>query len=177
MTWQAEQEGEARLLAPEFERLSALHGAAWGTICAGHRRSAGPIARSMRPRRRGSPAGVSAVGPSLMPQRISVSALASLVACPYQFFVRSVLRLGELDEVSEELEKSDYGALVHSFARALPPSLPRRFRAVTGDGAGRARCDRLRVLCSGRGGQLARGRLALALAAASWRLSRVAAPL
>ena len=48
-----------------------------------------------------------------MPQRISVSALASLVACPYQFFVRSVLRLGELDEVSEALEKSDYGALVH----------------------------------------------------------------
>ena len=94
VTWQAEQEGEARLLAPEFERLSALHGT--GGLGDDLRRSP-PVRWPDRPvdaaTPPGSPAGVSAVRPSLMPQRISVSALASLVACPYQFFVRSVLRL------------------------------------------------------------------------------------
>lgn len=114
VTWQAEQEGEARLLAPEFERLSALHGAAWGDDL----RRPPPVRWPDRPVDAATPPGIPqlaspAVRPSLMPQRISVSALASLVACPYQFFVRSVLRLGELDEVSEALEKSDYGALVH----------------------------------------------------------------
>jgi ATP-dependent helicase/nuclease subunit B len=49
----------------------------------------------------------------LLPRRLSVSGLVSLVACPYQFFARHVLRLNELDEVSEELEKSEYGQLVH----------------------------------------------------------------
>ena len=51
--------------------------------------------------------------PILIPCRVSVSAYASLVACPYRFFARHVLRLGEMDEVSEAMEKSDYGALVH----------------------------------------------------------------
>ena len=32
---------------------------------------------------------------------------------PYRFFARHVLGLGEMDEVSEEMLKSDYGALVH----------------------------------------------------------------
>jgi ATP-dependent helicase/nuclease subunit B len=54
------------------------------------------------------------VAPSaLIPQRLSVSAYASLVACPYRFFARHVLGLGQMDEVSEEMGKSDYGALVH----------------------------------------------------------------
>ena len=79
--------------------------------------------------------------------------------------------------MSEELEKNDYGALVLVRSSASPPSLPRRFRAVTGDGAGELDAIVCRSFAPAEGGQLARGRLALALAAASWRLSRVAAPL
>ena len=114
VTWQAEQGGEARLLAPEFDLLSALHREAWDDDL---RRQPYPrwperpvdVATAPGVPRRAAPA----VLPALVPTRVSVSALASLVACPYQFYVRHVLRLGELDEVGEELEKSDYGALVH----------------------------------------------------------------
>ena len=51
--------------------------------------------------------------PGRIPKQISVSGYGSLVACPYRFFARHVLRLGEMDEVCEDLEKSDYGELVH----------------------------------------------------------------
>jgi ATP-dependent helicase/nuclease subunit B len=48
-----------------------------------------------------------------VPLSYSVSAYSALVGCPYKFFARHVLRLNELDEVSEEMEKRDYGLLVH----------------------------------------------------------------
>jgi ATP-dependent helicase/nuclease subunit B len=35
------------------------------------------------------------------------------MACPYQFYARHMLHLNELDEVSEALEKRDFGLLVH----------------------------------------------------------------
>jgi len=42
-----------------------------------------------------------------------ISAYNSLVACPYQFYARHILRLNELDEVQEGIEKRDYGDHVH----------------------------------------------------------------
>jgi ATP-dependent helicase/nuclease subunit B len=48
-----------------------------------------------------------------LPQRISPSGYNSLVACPYQFYARHVLRLNDLDEVREEIDKRDYGTWVH----------------------------------------------------------------
>jgi ATP-dependent helicase/nuclease subunit B len=48
-----------------------------------------------------------------VPARLSVSAWQSLVTCPYQFFARHLLRLNERDEVPEEMDKRDYGSLVH----------------------------------------------------------------
>ena len=114
VTWQAMQDGEANLLAPELLLLSTLHGLAWGNdlICK-------PL--PARPEADADPATAplptQAAAPTVpageIPLRISVSAYASLVACPYRFFARHVLRLGEMDEVSEEMEKSDYGELVH----------------------------------------------------------------
>jgi ATP-dependent helicase/nuclease subunit B len=55
-----------------------------------------------------------AVPAPLLPQRISPSGYNSLVACPYQFYARHVLRLNELDEVREEIDKRDYGTWVHA---------------------------------------------------------------
>jgi ATP-dependent helicase/nuclease subunit B len=114
VTWQAEVDGEANLLAPELDLLSTLHQLAWGDDL---RRSPLAARREPQPEARTAP-GLSMratpVAPSaLIPQRISVSAYASLIACPYRFFTRHVLGLGEMDEVSEEMGKSDYGALVH----------------------------------------------------------------
>lgn len=114
VTWQSMQNGEANLLAPEFSLLSTLHRLAWQddlrrrplTARAEAVPSAATAPSSTRPAAPAAPR-------SLIPQRISVSGYASLVACPYRFFARHVLRLGEMDEVSEEMGKSDYGALVH----------------------------------------------------------------
>ena len=114
VTWQREHDGEAQLLAPEFDLLATLHQLAWVDDL--HRL---PLATS---RERLPDAATTPVLPSraapvvpttLLPQRLSVSGLGSLVACPYQFFARHVLRLNELDEVAEEMEKSDYGQFVH----------------------------------------------------------------
>lgn len=114
VTWRREEAGEARLLAPEFDLLSTLHRLAWDDDL---RRpplppaAAAPVDPATAPAlpRRARPT----VPAAQVPARVSVSGLASLVACPYQFFARHVLHLNELDEVAEELEKSDYGQLVH----------------------------------------------------------------
>jgi ATP-dependent helicase/nuclease subunit B len=66
-------------------------------------------------------AGVEKPSPSvasdLVPESISISAYNSLVACPYQFYARYILRLNELDEVQEGIEKRDYGERVHEILR------------------------------------------------------------
>lgn len=114
VTWQSVQDGEANLLAPELSLLSTLHQLAWQDDL--HRRAL-PARDEPVPEEATAPALTLPAAPSaprgLIPQRVSVSGYASLVACPYRFFARHVLRLGEMDEVSEEMGKSDYGELVH----------------------------------------------------------------
>lgn len=107
-TWQLMRENEANLPCAEFGLLSLLHGRAWGDDLS-VRLSAAPAPRDMdggtpmpRPR-----------APERVPQRISPSAYASLMACPYQFFVRRMLGLSEAEEVREALAKRDYGEFVH----------------------------------------------------------------
>jgi len=114
VTWQSMQNGEANLLAPELSLLSTLHKLAWGDDL--HRRPLPARCEAMPesettaiPTQRAAPAAPI----TRIPARVSVSAYASLVACPYRFFARHVLGLGEMDEVSEEMGKSDYGELVH----------------------------------------------------------------
>lgn len=51
---------------------------------------------------------------SQVPRKISASGYQQLVDCPYQFFARQVLKLREADEVVEEMEKRDFGELVHA---------------------------------------------------------------
>jgi ATP-dependent helicase/nuclease subunit B len=48
------------------------------------------------------------------PERLSASAWQTLVSCPYRYFARYGLGLGEEEEVAEEMEKRDYGELVHA---------------------------------------------------------------
>jgi len=114
VTWQAERDGEANLLAPELDLLATLHQLAWHDDL---HRPALPARREAQPAAASAPGETRQAAPfapaALIPQRVSVSAYASLVACPYRFFARHVLGLGQMDEVSEEMGKSDYGALVH----------------------------------------------------------------
>ena len=129
VTWQRVLGGEENLLSPIVERLAALHLLAYradlraeadpARLAAAEVRSPGERA-AIGPTRRPAPAAPAA----LLPRRISASGYNSLVACPYQFHARYVLRLAELDDVQELIEKKDYGSAVHGvlakFHRAYP---------------------------------------------------------
>lgn len=116
ITWQAECNGEANLLAPELDQLATLHRLAWASDL----RQPLPRLAELAPADADLPpveltvAAAPTVPPGRLPQRMTVSTYASLIACPYRFFARAVLGLGEVDEVREELDKRGYGELVHS---------------------------------------------------------------
>ena len=129
VTWQHMLDGEPNLLSPFFERLNALHALAYGTTL----HDDGPAARAavaivmpLQPAR--LPVATAQPAPlalaALIPQQISASGYNALVACPYQYYARHVLRLAELDDVQELIDKSDYGSAVHAaltaFHRAHP---------------------------------------------------------
>lgn len=126
VTWQSVQEGEANLLAPELALLSTLHQLAWNDDL---HRAPLPARSEAVPDVATAPGMTEAAAPvapqTLVPRRVSVSGYTSLVACPYRFFARHVLGLGEMDEVSEEMGKSDYGALVHRVLERFHERHPR----------------------------------------------------
>ncbi|MDE2310023.1 MAG: PD-(D/E)XK nuclease family protein, partial [Betaproteobacteria bacterium] len=117
VTWQASKNGEKNLLSPYLEMLRALHQLAYGDDLA--ESELGALLESAQVRTAEFPLPDEAVMPaptvpqSLIPGRISASGYNSLVACPYQFYARHMLRLNELDEVREGVEKRDYGEWVH----------------------------------------------------------------
>ncbi len=67
-----------------------------------------PQAVELRPVAR---AGVAA---ARLPAALSASAVEALRRCPYQFFSRHLLGLGEADELEAEIEKRDYGTWLHA---------------------------------------------------------------
>ena len=121
ITWQAQVDGEPNLVSPYFERLQAFSELAFGhdlrlassdlvrAAQVASEASGAPAARVI-----GAPAPAAA---DLVPRAVSVSAWGSLVACPYQFHARHMLKLNELDEVREDVEKRDYGEVVHAILR------------------------------------------------------------
>ncbi len=127
-TWQASQNGEPNLLSPYLEMLRALHLLAYGDDL-----SATGLGESLEFAQVRSEAFAlpqagemprPAAQPALIPQRISPSGYNSLVACPYQFYARHILRLNELDEVREELDKRDYGTWVHAVLQRFHAEYP-----------------------------------------------------
>jgi ATP-dependent helicase/nuclease subunit B len=49
----------------------------------------------------------------LIPERISATAYQRLINCPYLYFSADALRLKPMEELSDELKKSDYGERIH----------------------------------------------------------------
>ncbi len=129
LTWQHTRDGEANLLSPFFERLNALHALAYGTplddatlqAIAALSVVASP-APAARPTVTTQPAPVA--NNLLILNTISASGYNALMACPYQYYARHLLRLAELDDVQELIDKADYGSAVHAaltaFHRAHP---------------------------------------------------------
>jgi ATP-dependent helicase/nuclease subunit B len=64
------------------------------------------------------------VASQAVPAGVSISGYNSLVVCPYQFYVRHILRLNELDEVQEGIEKRDYGERVHAILQRFHERYP-----------------------------------------------------
>ncbi|MBL8377473.1 MAG: PD-(D/E)XK nuclease family protein [Burkholderiales bacterium] len=107
VTWRDGERGEANPVAPPWALLDAAHRVACG---------AGLMRRHALPAARIAPVGTPRAAPrapQLLPAMLSVSALQSLVDCPYRFFARHLLALDQPESVREELEKRDYGQWVH----------------------------------------------------------------
>ena len=127
-TWQDHKSGEQNLLSPHLEMLRALHQLAYGDDLA--ERELGELLEGAQVRTTGFPLPDQAAMPapvvphSLVPARISASGYNSLVACPYQYFARHMLRLNELDEVPEGVEKRDYGEWVHDILHRFHQQFP-----------------------------------------------------
>ncbi|BBP06002.1 hypothetical protein TPL01_22930 [Sulfuriferula plumbiphila] len=127
--WRAWQDGEHNPVSPWFERLQTLHQLAWNDDLADTRLAALlPHAQVTAPAPAPLPALTRVPRPVLnsaqVPARISVSAYNSLLACPYQYFARQVLRLNALDEIRSDLAKADYGQLVHAILHRFHQTHP-----------------------------------------------------
>lgn len=124
VTWQKQLRGEDNLVSPLFELLDAFHRLGYGaTLVDGARHAA------LRPAQTEAPAAVPAqapapAAPELLPASVSVVAWGSLIACPYQFFARHLLKLNELDEVREDVDKRDYGEILHGVLKRFHDAHP-----------------------------------------------------
>ena len=63
----------------------------------------------------------------LIPEKVSASAYQRIINCPYQYFSADGLRLKPLEELTEELKKSDYGERIHLILQ----SFHRTFASIT----------------------------------------------
>lgn len=53
----------------------------------------------------------------LLPTSLSATSYEALRQCPYRFYAQSVLRLRDVDELDEGLDRSDYGTWLHEVIR------------------------------------------------------------
>jgi len=125
VTWQKDRNGEAGLLSPYLEMLRDLHTLTYGDDLSEDKLHAHLAAEEQRtvdlaPAEQPAPGVV--VGS--VPAVVSISAYNSLVACPYQYYARHILRLNELDEVQETIEKRDYGERVHAILQRFHERYP-----------------------------------------------------
>ncbi len=124
LSWQSWNEDEPNPASPLITRLQTLHQAAWGCSIETQTIAVPPAQDSPQPAPARQPA--PRVPPDRLPRRYSPTAYQTLVDCPYRFFARHVLGLGELDEADDALDKSDYGTALHRilkrFHDASPPA-------------------------------------------------------
>jgi len=143
-TWQASKNGETNLLSPYLEMLRALHELAYGDDLA--ERELGALLDTVQVHCAEFPLPDVAARPApgapsnLIPHRISASGYNSLVACPYQFYARHMLRLNEMDEVREGVEKRDYGEWVHAILHRFHQQFPVLSQHARDDLATALRC-------------------------------------
>ena len=111
LSWQAHRDGQPNPVSNWIARLdlALLRGLSVSHAPLPQHRAALPSVRMMAT----PPVMPAPAAPHLLPKKLSASGYASLVACPYQFFATRMLGLSGLDELSEQLEKRDYGDWLH----------------------------------------------------------------
>lgn len=128
VTWQSYINGEENLLSPWLEVLQTFHFAAYGVRLLERHATAlydcdvlaiQPAAAMPRTAKGPAPS-----APQLLPREVSVSAYKSVIACPYQFFARHLLRLNLADEVRETMDKRDYGEILHGVLHEFHSAFP-----------------------------------------------------
>jgi len=125
VTWQGQRAGEPNPPAGVVDQLRAVHEYAYADgLHAVDLESWIRADAVAEPADRAPLAAPRPSAPDLVPQRISASAFASLVDCPYQFYARHMLRLNVTDEVLEQVEKSDFGEAVHRILRGFHERVP-----------------------------------------------------
>ncbi len=147
VTWQRDQNGEARLLSPYLQMLRDEYEEAHSdnalspTLSRERERGQSSRCASLALDERELHAYLAAeevhqvtlpqatqpvpsVTEETVPAGVSISGYNSLVACPYQFYARHILRLNELDEVQEAIEKRDYGDRVHMILQRFHETYP-----------------------------------------------------
>jgi ATP-dependent helicase/nuclease subunit B len=118
-TWQAFQQGKPNLLSPLFELLGTCHAQAYGTNLFDTRLRALLAAQTPTVPNSAHDYPAPHLDAPAIPKEISASGYASLMACPYQYFARHVLRLNQLEDVQLALEKRDFGTLAHRILHAF----------------------------------------------------------
>lgn len=117
VTWQARRDGAEAPPGPWLDAIETFHDIAYGTsLRDAALRSLIVPAAVPAPTIAPLPAPPTMPAPStpdLLPERISVSAWGSFVACPYRFHARHQLGLVRLDDLTDTLDKRDLGELVH----------------------------------------------------------------
>lgn len=122
IAWQASERGEEKLLAADLDLLMQSVRAAGGAQALRLRQyRRAPVVAAAVPLAMPAPV----VPPDRQPAQVSASALRSLLSCPYQYFARYVLALGEVEELIEALEKRDFGELVHRILQRFHAAYPR----------------------------------------------------
>lgn len=129
-TWQCRSgAGEPNLLSPQLERLTAFHRLAYDDSLEDRELAArlprAEVHFAQAPSLAATAVPAPRIPAALIPLKISASGYNSLMACPYQFYARYVLGLAELDDVQEEIEKRDYGQLVHAVLAGFHRKHPR----------------------------------------------------
>jgi ATP-dependent helicase/nuclease subunit B len=117
ITWQAWHGTEPNPRSPWLDSLSAFHALAYGEVLA-----AAPVPAPAAPP--GMAPALAAPSLAGLPARLSASAWQAMVNCPYRFFARYGLGLGEEEEVAETMEKADYGELVHDILKRFHSAQP-----------------------------------------------------
>jgi ATP-dependent helicase/nuclease subunit B len=128
-TWQHQVRGEVNPPCPWLESLATFHRVAYG-----HDLSVTPALASCD----ALPTSTSVASPpapnlDVLPRVVTASAWQTLIDCPYRFFIRHGLGLGEADEVAEELEKRHYGELLHLILRRFHERFPSLAEATRDD--------------------------------------------